>query len=69
MPCSFGPFHSPRSEAGTQLSRRVGVTVVVRWLPLVTAACGTRVARPASTTMLPPRRLLLAGPQREARPR
>jgi hypothetical protein len=30
------------------------VTVSVRWLPLVTAAYGTRVARPARTTMLAP---------------
>jgi hypothetical protein len=28
------------------------VTVSVRWIPLVTAAYGTRVARPAETTML-----------------
>jgi hypothetical protein len=30
------------------------VTVTVRWIPLVTAAYGTRVARPARTTMLRP---------------
>jgi hypothetical protein len=30
------------------------VTVIVRWIPLVTAAYGTRVARPTSTTMLAP---------------
>jgi hypothetical protein len=29
------------------------VTVTVRWLPLVTAACGTRVARPARTMIVP----------------
>jgi len=28
------------------------VTVAVRWIPLVTAAYGTRVARPARTTTL-----------------
>ena len=27
------------------------VTVIVRWIPLVTAAYGTRVARPARITM------------------
>jgi hypothetical protein len=32
----------------------LGVTVTVRWIPLVTAAYGTRVARPASTAMLAP---------------
>jgi hypothetical protein len=30
------------------------VTVVVRWIPLVPAAYGTWVARPARTTMLAP---------------
>jgi hypothetical protein len=30
------------------------VTVTVRWIPLVPAAYGTRVARPASMTMLIP---------------
>jgi hypothetical protein len=34
--------------------RSVRVAVVVRQIPLVTAACGTRVARPARTTMLAP---------------
>jgi hypothetical protein len=32
------------------------VTVTDRWIPLVTAAYGTRVARPARTTMLAPGR-------------
>jgi hypothetical protein len=30
------------------------VTVTIRCIPLVTAACGTWVARPARTTMLAP---------------
>jgi hypothetical protein len=30
------------------------VTVTVRWVPFVTAAYGTRVARPARTTRLAP---------------
>jgi hypothetical protein len=30
------------------------VTVIDRYIPLVTAACGTRVARPARTTVLAP---------------
>jgi hypothetical protein len=54
MPCSFGPLHSPRSAPGDQLSDPRGVTVAVRWLPLVPAAYGTRVAQPARTTMLRP---------------
>jgi hypothetical protein len=30
------------------------VTVTIRWIPLMTAAYGTRVAQSARTTMLPP---------------
>jgi hypothetical protein len=51
MPCSFGPRYSPWSAALTQLGDCRGLTVVVRWVPLVTAACGTRVARPARTNL------------------
>jgi hypothetical protein len=46
MPCSFGLLPHPWSEPGTQPSGSIRVTVVVRWIPLVTAAYGTRVAQP-----------------------
>jgi hypothetical protein len=39
---------------GAQPNGRLRVTVSVRWIPLVTAAYGTRVARLARTTMLAP---------------
>jgi hypothetical protein len=52
MPCKVGSVHSPRSESRAQLSTFLQVTATVRWIPLVPAACGTRVARPARTTML-----------------
>jgi hypothetical protein len=35
--------------AGAQRNGRLGVTVIDRWIPLVTAAYGTPVARPART--------------------
>jgi len=54
MPCSFGLLPHPRSGAGAQPTGLRELTVVVRWIPLVTAAYGTRVARPARTTTLPP---------------
>jgi hypothetical protein len=55
MPCSFRSMPHPRSEAGTEPNGLPGVTVTDRWIPLVTAAYGTRVARPArTTTMLRP---------------
>jgi hypothetical protein len=44
----------PRSEAGAKLNDLLRVTVSVHWIPLVTAAYGTRVARPARTTTLAP---------------
>jgi hypothetical protein len=50
MPCSFGLLPHPRSEPRAQLNDPLRVTVTVRWLPLVTAAYGTWVARPARTT-------------------
>jgi hypothetical protein len=52
MPCSFGPLWLPRSGACSPLSGYLRVTVTVRWIPLVTAAYGTWVARPARTTRL-----------------
>jgi hypothetical protein len=54
MPCSFGLLPHPRSEAGAQVDRPLGVTVTDRYVPLVTAAYGTSVARPVRTTRLPP---------------
>jgi hypothetical protein len=54
MPCSFGFLPHRRSGAGAQPNRLIRVTVTVRWIPLVTAAYGTRVARSARTTMLAP---------------
>src|SRR5512132_2702694 len=53
MPCSFGLLPHPRSEASGQPTGLPEVTVTDRCIPLVTATYGTRVARPASTTMLP----------------
>ena len=52
MPCSFGLLSYRRSGTGAQPNVLIRVTVIVRWIPLVTAACGTWVARPASTTTL-----------------
>jgi hypothetical protein len=54
LPCSFGLLPNPRSEPCVQFNHPLGVTVTVRWIPLVTAAYGTRVARPARTTTLLP---------------
>jgi hypothetical protein len=54
MPCSFGLLPHPRSGASGALSAPLRVTVSVRWIPPVSAAYGTRVARPARTTALPP---------------
>jgi hypothetical protein len=52
MPCSFGPPRSPRSETSAQANRPLGVTVTDRYVPLVTVAYGTSVARLARTVML-----------------
>jgi hypothetical protein len=41
----IGLLRSPWSGADGPLSGPRGVTVVVRWIPLVPAACGMRVAR------------------------
>jgi len=54
MPCSFGLLCLPRSAACSQANGLLRVTVTVRWIPLLTAAYGTRVARPARTTWLAP---------------
>jgi hypothetical protein len=54
MPCSFGLLRSPRSGADAQHIDPHRVTVVDRCIPLVTAAYGARVARPARTTMPAP---------------
>jgi hypothetical protein len=54
MPCSFGLLPHPRSEPHAQPDRALEVTVTDRYLPLVTAAYGTRVARPARAMMLAP---------------
>jgi hypothetical protein len=53
MPCSFDLLPHRRSEACAQPIGLLAVTVIVRWVPLVTAAYGTWVARPARTTTLP----------------
>ena len=52
MPCSFGLLQNPRSACGALRNSALGVTLTVRWIPLVTAACGTWMARPVRTTML-----------------
>jgi hypothetical protein len=54
MPCSFGLLPHPRSKTGAQPNGLLRVTVADRWIPLVTAAYGTWVARPTPTTMLVP---------------
>ena len=47
MPCSFGLLPHPRSGMRAQPTGLREVTVTDRYIPLVTAAYGTRVARPA----------------------
>jgi hypothetical protein len=70
MPCSFGLLPRPRSGTCAQSNGLLQLTVTVRCIPLVTAPYGTRVPRPARTTMLAPRgRRLPARPEGEARPR
>ena len=54
MPCSFGLLPHCRSGTGAQPNGLLRVTVTVRGIPLVTAAYGTRVARPVRTTRLAP---------------
>jgi hypothetical protein len=52
MPCSFGPLPYPKSGMGGEPNGFLQMTVADRYIPLVTAAYGTWVARPARTTML-----------------
>jgi Domain of unknown function (DUF4386) len=47
MPCSFALLHYPRSAMCAQFNDPLRVTVVIRWIPLVTAPSGTRMARRA----------------------
>jgi hypothetical protein len=54
MPCSVAPCWQSRSEASAQHNGLPEVTVIVRWIPLVTAAYGTWVARPGRATMAHP---------------
>jgi hypothetical protein len=54
MPCSFAVPRRTRSEPRPQSNGPHRVTVTVRWIPLATAAYGTRVARPPRTTPLQP---------------
>jgi hypothetical protein len=53
MPCSFGLLPNPRSVTWAQSNGLLEVTVIDRWIPLVPAAYGTRVAWPAGTTIAP----------------
>jgi len=69
MPCSFGLLSHPRSEAGGLPTGLFEVTVTVRYIPLVTAAYGTRVARPVRTTRLHLAAMAPSSPEGEARPR
>ena len=50
MPCSFGLLPHPRSGTGGQPNGLLQVTVADRYIPLLTAAYGTWVVRPARTT-------------------
>jgi hypothetical protein len=52
MPCSFSTVRSPSSGAVSQLRGPIRLTVIDRWIPLVTAAYGTWVARRARTTIV-----------------
>jgi hypothetical protein len=52
MPCSFGPLPHPRSERSILVDSPYGVTVTIRYVPLVTAAYGTWMARPARRTVI-----------------
>jgi hypothetical protein len=50
----FRAVHFPKSATCDQVSASLGVTVTISGIPLATATYGTRVARSARTTMLPP---------------
>jgi hypothetical protein len=54
MPCSFGLLPHPRSGTCAQPTGLLEVTVIDRYIPLVTAAYGTWVARTARTTTFAP---------------
>jgi hypothetical protein len=54
MPCIVALCRRSRSEPGAQPTGLLEVTVTDRCIPLVTAACGTRVVRPVRTTTLGP---------------
>ena len=70
MPCSFGLLHHPRSGTGGQPTGFFQVTVADRYIPLVTAAYGTRMARPATTTIVRTwRRRVQLGQKGKAGPR
>ena len=69
MPCSFGRLQSPRSGAGGPLGGHLQVIVSDRCVPVMTAAYGTRVARPARTAMIPTWRRLPAWSGGETGPR
>ena len=70
MPCSFSLLPCPRSGTRRQPNGLLEVTVIVRWIPLVTAACGTWLARPAGTTIVRTCRRRLPAPSvATARPR
>jgi hypothetical protein len=69
MPCSFGLLQCARSGADAQATDPVGVTVEDRRVPLVTAACGTQVARLARMTTFHLAATAPARPEGEARPR
>jgi hypothetical protein len=56
MPCSFALCRPSRSGRSPSSNGSLGVTVIVRWIPLVTAACGTQMARPVRTTIVRTRR-------------
>jgi hypothetical protein len=54
MPRGFSLLSHRRSATGARCNGPVQMTVTARWIPLVTAAYGTWVAWPATTTWLPP---------------
>jgi hypothetical protein len=65
----FRPPHPSQVRDGRQPTGLLEVTVTVRWIPLVPAACGTRVARPVRTTMAAPAATASPRPEGEARAR
>jgi hypothetical protein len=54
MPCSFGLLPNPRSGTCAQPTGLREVTVIIRWIPLVPAPYGRRVARSATMATLTP---------------